>query len=261
VNNDNATTSYVYNNSLLATGTNASIGALAQSFSFSHAQRQATFANANFTVPSGSVKWSIHISSLLPFPEGLVMTYLLSGLSSSSSTSAQGGNNNNNNSITIGTANMTTTHAGNITTYYLPLLSSSSSSSSSSLIIMVLVEVFDVALIDGEYAAINHSIVSDPSSPALASLRLSFPAFNSSLEYDPTLGLGTLLGQSSGGGGGGGTNMGLIVGTAVAIPLAVLVVVGVVVAASLWAMWHRRRMASQVSGSVTFGGGQDNDAL
>jgi hypothetical protein len=56
--------------------------------------------------------------------------------------------------------------------------------------------------------------------------------------YDPSLGLGVLLGRSSDG-SSSSTDVGLIVGVAVAIPVAVVVVLAAVVAGVVLA-WRRR---------------------
>ena len=93
-----------------------------------------------------------------------------------------------------------------------------------------MVAVLDVALIDGALQAINHSVVVDEASGGVYMLTLVFPPMNSSLFYDPTIGLGLLLGGGGGGsksdgvgssgGGGGGDSMLLMIGMAVGLPLA-----------------------------------------
>ncbi|ELR19175.1 uncharacterized protein ACA1_031990 [Acanthamoeba castellanii str. Neff] len=71
-------------------------------------------------------------------------------------------------------------------------------------------------------------------------LVLRFARFESSLVYDPDLGV--LFGSSpTKGDGGGGDNLGLIVGVAVAVPVAVVVVVAVIVAGLVVTTVKRRR--------------------
>ena len=80
---------------------------------------------------------------------------------------------------------------------------------------------------------------------------LRFPRFNESLLYDPSLGLGVLVGSSNGE-SGGSDNSALIVGVAVAVPLAVAVVVVVIAAAIGVAWWRKRRLRDD--GVVNFDG-------
>jgi len=87
-----------------------------------------------------------------------------------------------------------------------------------------MLEVLDWALVDGRLMAIDHSVSpsSSSSSPTTAvyTLLLHFPAFNSTLEYDPSLNLGLLVGPQS---NSDSPNIGLIVGATVGISVAVAV--------------------------------------
>jgi hypothetical protein len=137
-----------------------------------------------------------------------------------------------------------------MTTYYLPLVSTSALDT-----VAAQVEVFDVALLDGHLGLIQHDIVllnttADIEASAADRsieyvLELSFPPFETSLYYDPSLGLGVLIGSDSshdGGGGGGGIadNTGLLVALAVVLPLAALVVVAVVVGGFVVLRYRKR---------------------
>jgi hypothetical protein len=92
-------------------------------------------------------------------------------------------------------------------------------------------------------------------------VELVLPGFNESLFYDPSIGLGVLLGRNDrdDGSGGSDSDVGLIVGVAVAVPVAVAVVLVVIVAA-LAIGWRQKRLAARQSvGSINFGidGGGD----
>jgi hypothetical protein len=117
------------------------------------------------------------------------------------------------------------------------------------------VELFDVALIDGShFVPISHSIVRTADS-AEYMVELVLPGFNESLFYDPSIGLGVLLGRNdrdNGGGGSSDSDVGLIVGVAVAVPVAVAVVLVVIIAA-LVIGWRQKRLARRSAGSINFG--------
>jgi hypothetical protein len=82
---------------------------------------------------------------------------------------------------------------------------------------------------------------------ATSQLVLSFGRFNSTVVYDPDFGV--FLGAKGGDGGGGSSdNTGLIVGVAVAVPLAILVVVAVIGGAVVLTYYRRRQAANQHSG-------------
>lgn len=82
---------------------------------------------------------------------------------------------------------------------------------------------------------------------ATSQLVLSFGRFNSTVVYDPDFGV--FLGAKGGDGGGTSSdNTGLIVGVAVAVPLAILVVVAVIGGAAVLTYYRRRQVANQHSG-------------
>jgi hypothetical protein len=126
------------------------------------------------------------------------------------------------------------------------------------------VELFDVALVDGtHFVPISHSIVRtsvDDDDEASYVVELVLPGFNESLFYDPSIGLGVLLGRNDRDGGGGGSssesNVGLIVGVAVAVPVAVALVL-VVIGAALVVGWRQKRNRS--AGIINFGADEHRD--
>jgi hypothetical protein len=225
---------------LYSSSSNSSTQSDVLRFSFSKQERQATFADSTFLIPAGSAKWTISINSSTPFPDGLNMTYLLNGFALSRSANA-----------TIGLITTARTQA-NITTYYLSLSSSPSSSLSPKDVIIQL-DVFDVVLVDGRYLPLDHSVSFNTSSRSFL-LNLPFPPFTATLEYDPTLGLGVLLGSGSGHDGGGGDQLPLIIGAAVGIPLAVLVVGSLLVGLTAWSVWQRKKWKRRAThrGSINF---------
>ena len=100
-----------------------------------------------------------------------------------------------------------------MTTFFLPLASSSLAS----------IELFDVALVDGSLEAIEHNIsvvgTTSENGSLAYELELTFPAFERSLFYDPSLNLGVLV---SGGKSGGSDNTALVVAVAVVVPSVVI---------------------------------------
>jgi hypothetical protein len=147
------------------------------------------------------------------------------------------------------------------TTYYLPLLITTESLGSAAAAgassrpkrMVAMVAVFDVALIDGALQAINHSVVVDEASGGVYMLTLVFPPMNSSLFYDPTIGLGLLLGGGGGSkndgvgssGGGGGDSTLLMIGMAVGLPLACIALVTVSVTTVVYKRHKRRQSTAQ----------------
>jgi hypothetical protein len=147
------------------------------------------------------------------------------------------------------------TPQSDITTYVLPMstsvstLDSDSTTATTTKTIVALVQLFDRAKVDGEWATVTHSIVrrSAPGSarPVYA-VELRLPAFTRSLHYDPSVNFGALLGSTEesreGESSGGSDNMGLIVAVAVVVPIAVLLVITTITVVVAIA-WHRKRRA------------------
>jgi hypothetical protein len=120
-----------------------------------------------------------------------------------------------------------------MTTYHIPLLSASSRSSSSTAVVKV--EVFDIVLLTDDsqqqrFAPIEHSLTLSEDASGEFVLELRFPPFTGSLSYDPSLGLGVLMGaaKSDGDTSGGGSNAGLAIAVGVAVPVAGVAVASVI---------------------------------
>jgi hypothetical protein len=164
------------------------------------------------------------------------------------------------------------------TTYYLPLLITSESLGSAAAAaggassrpkrMVAMVAVFDVALIDGTLQAINHSVAVDEASGGVYMLTLVFPPMNSSLFYDPTIGLGLLLGGGGGGSksdgtgsSGGGDSMLLMIGMAVGLPLACIALVTVSVTTVVYKRRKRRLLAAQRQNQLANFDKEDEDEI
>jgi hypothetical protein len=128
-------------------------------------------------------------------------------------------------------------------------------------------EVLNVALIDDQVTPLAGILLFfDDGNSASGSattngsyvLELSFPPFRRSVVYDPSLGLGALLGRSSSGDGGSSTDLGLIVGVAVAVPVTVALVVAVIGAAVGLAWWRKRKLNASRGGAVNFNEEQEH---
>lgn len=187
-----------------------------QMFSYSSTQRQVNFTGS-FTIPASTIKWTILFNSSLPFTSGLQVPYELGGVLAS---------------------NISRQTIGNSTTYYIPLQGSSNLYTS--------LEVFDLALVDGIYRPISHSIRA--SSDSMATLILEFPPFASSIYYDPILGLGILLGNKPSSDDETGLIVGVVVGVTAAVMLVITVIVIVVLVGVIRSKRHRRSSAVNFDG-------------
>jgi len=229
------TTTFMYQSKLVndGGGSNATRqGILEQVFSFSNTSQQASLwqNSTAFPIPPGAIKWSLRINasesnSTTFFTGGLNVTFSLSDLSSPTAPAP----------ITNATVVLSTTAGSHtssnittVTTYYLPLLNQQAGG------LVGVLKVLDAALVDNVLVAINHSILSPSSSHNNLSagglvykLVLHFPAFNSSLVYDPSLNLGIVVAHQPSSGGPTTTTTWLIVGVTVGISVGVgLVIVG-----------------------------------
>jgi len=214
-------------------------GTMEQSFSFSTNSYQTDFANRTTNVPGGSIKWSILINTDFALPNGLSVDYLLSDVSPSSLSSSL--------SRVALQCNITSSHSANSTTYYLPLTSSAGPIVCSELTTVAILQVFDIAFIDGTtYSTINHYLKPDNSTSVV--MVLQFPGFNSSLYYDPVLQLGVLEGASPLSPTSG--NFKLILATVLAGGCAIILVLGT--AGGLLFLWFHRRSGINKSFSVNF---------
>jgi hypothetical protein len=223
------TTTYAYRAQIDSSTT------IEQSFTFSNTPKPGDFFGSAYVLAAGSVKWSVNLTAAgvgSSTSGGVTLRYLLAGLHGSNSSSANG------------IVRLADSPKANMTTYFVQLSAKS----------VAKVEVFDIAFIDGAgFQYITHDIHAIPlAAPGEAfELVLRFPGFNESLLYDPSLGLGVLVGSSNGE-SGGSDNSALIVGVAVAVPLAVAVVVVVIAAAIGVAWWRKRRLRDD--GVVNFDG-------
>jgi len=229
------TTTFMYQSNLVNNGggSNATrqVAILKQVFSFSNTSHQASLRqNSTSPIQPGAIIWSLQIntsksnSTTTFFTGGLNITFSLSDLSFSLATAPA--------KITNATVLLSTTAGSHtssnvttVTTYYLPLLNPQAGR------LVGVLEVPDAALVDNVLVAINHSILSPSSYNNLSvgssvyKLVLRFPAFNSSLKYDPSLNLGTVVPSQAS--SGGTTTWVIIVGVTVGISVGVgLVIVG-----------------------------------
>jgi hypothetical protein len=210
---------------------------LVQSYTYYASDRAVSFAGVDFTVRGGSVKWSFSLTTASSpsatasvadaQKNGFSLRYRLSDLASASSSS----------SSLSGPSRITrrrnTPHAG-MTTFFVTLSDDG---------VVAQLEVLNAAVIDGDVTTLGRiELVFDnltaTNNQSGYFLELGFPPFEKSVVYDPSLGLGVLLGRSSDG-SSSSTDVGLIVGVAVAIPVAVVVVLAAVVAGVVLA-WRRR---------------------
>jgi len=186
------------------------VGKSAQSYAFSNSQRQFTFGTTNVIVPPDFIKWSVNISTTVPFSQGLSVSYLLDSLSTGYTFTADG-------------AYQTFT-TNNITYYLLALESSSPSSGTYSLDLEVLKE----ALVDNEkYEEITQELTFKNGA---FTITLGFPAFNTSLFYDPQSGFVSIMPPN---GSPSSPDLGLILGLALGIPGGILAVLALAAAATV----------------------------
>jgi hypothetical protein len=229
-------TTYVYG--VAATEDGASD--LTQGFVFHNQASTGDFGGIAFDIDRMALKWTVNLTTeasggqpLGPF----VLRYTVAGTLDSPDLLAS--------DVIVRRA----TPQADITTYMLPLTTTITVAESADTVvtttrtIVALLQMFDRAMVDGVWVAVSHSVVrtSAPGDrrPEYA-VELRLPAFAKSLHYDPSLNMGTLLSTTSRDGPGGGDNMGLIIGVAVAIPLAILFVIAVILAIVALA-WHRKR--------------------
>jgi len=215
---DATLTRYIYQ-SHLVNANNATQGLLNQVFSFSNTSQQ---AYSTLVVLPAAVKWSLQINASAPFQDGLSMSFSLSDLSSLPMTTAPVTNSIVHfTAVPYGGSNIT-----RMTTYYLPLFNHQQQGEQGQPVAVL--EVLDWAIVDGMLVAINHSVTSVADGRYI--LVLCFPAFNSTLEYDPSVNLGLLIGHQS---TSSSPDLSLIIGTIVGIGGAVVVVVVLVIATAI----------------------------
>jgi len=194
-NSSEKTTSFTYSATLIGAN-NVHVGNISQQFSSSTTVRQVTFGDTSFAIPGDSVKWAVNLNVSTPLSSGLSLTYVLADILSGSPTSEL--------SVDLGT----------ITTYYLPLSSSLGGGA------VAVLQVLDQALADGAYVTVNHSVIASNSSLSGSTtyeLVLSFPPINQWLEYDPVVGLNTLINPYKSGSSDVGLILAISIGGSVAL--------------------------------------------
>jgi hypothetical protein len=251
-NTDEGTVSHVYTAQL----TNDT--AMVQTYTFHDQPVTTTFAGVSFPIQQGAVKWSVHLDTGdAGGMAALSVSYTLSSILSG----ATGGRKRLGPSAVTVTVE-TNTPVANMTTYVLPLATDNSSVTT-----VALLQVFDVAIIDGTVTTIGHNVSSVANGASVDYvLRLDFPSFTSTVRYDPSLGLGvvsaasaTKTTQSS----SGSSSAAVGIGIGVALGLCGLVVVLVAVAAAV-IVKKRKNNHQQKARSMTtdpWGLGCDMDTL
>jgi hypothetical protein len=237
---------------------NADATAIEQEFSFHRRPERGNFFGRSFGIAPHSFKWSLRLSSInsshsssSSAVEHTTVRYRITRVLASASSLAAPLDPN------ASIAHQRGVPEANMTTYYIPLrIRSLSSSSRASSRAVAKVEVFDVVLLaNADYslslAPIEHSLsfrsASGPDGVDVAEfvLELRFPPFNGSLAYDPSLGIDVLLGSDDGdggdGGSSGGSDMALVIGVAVALPIAAVLVVLAISAGVAIGWWLRKR--------------------
>jgi hypothetical protein len=200
--------------------------AIEQAFAFYDKSAPAVFDNTPFTIESNTLKWSVDItngSTTSP----VTMRYKLGQVNTSPSALSWPS------SELIVMPNLP---LPGMTTYLVPLASDGPGGTASPLNqVVAILQVFNTALVDGVSAPINHSVVLDTQLAEYV-LVLTFPPFNHSLYYDPSIGLGVIRPQaaggsasSGGGGGGGGSILYVAVAVGVAAPVAIALLVAAVI--------------------------------
>jgi len=235
---------FIYQSHLVNILSNTTQGSLDQMYSFSNTSQQ---AYSTLVIPSAPVKWSFYINASAPFQDGLNMSFSLSDLSlfymalppvADSIVHFT--------TVPYGGSNITTK-----TTYYLPLAIQQQHEEGQAVAVL---DVLDWALIDGQLVAIEHYVTRMGAS--MYTLVLCFPSFNNTLEYDPSVNLGLLMGQQS---SSSSPDLGLIIGTTVGIGGAIVVVLVVIITASV-AMVLSKLRHSKVK-SVNFDGTESNTGI
>jgi len=215
----NASTIYIYSSDLMIAGTNTTNGQLQQNFLFASTTQNVSFSGIQMAIPLGSIKWSVNIKAVgAAFTKGINMSYDLTAFETTTTTPT----------TTIPTTPTTTptpttttttiqavthTHTNNLTTYTIVTSTG----------VAIIVDVVDVALVDGTAQTIQQAV--SYNSQGVATLLLGFPPFQSTLEYDPVLSL-ALVETSEGGEGSSGSNVDLAVGLTVGLVGVAVLLVG-----------------------------------
>jgi hypothetical protein len=210
-----------------------------QSFAFHQNASESEFAQVGFQIGANTLKWSLNFTGGGQARNSTVR-YRLSALTSTADVAVV--------SSTSVVTSRTNFPAVNMTTYFFPLLATSTTvGSNGTRELAARLAVFDVAKVDGQIVPIvSHRVVLlDRESPDQLPeyvLELTFPPFNDSLFYDPAISMGQLLNadhdQKS---SSGDDSSVMLIGAAVAIPIALVVVVAVAFGGALYLRVRRQR--------------------
>jgi hypothetical protein len=218
--------------------------ALDQSFTFFNESGNSYFDLVSFAISRSTGKWSINTTRITGLDSGsavsLTLRYTIwASIPVDDLGAAAWGN----------VIRMPNSPVPLMTTFLIPFVTLSSPAPLEQNRLAAAVAVFDFALADGQRVDISHDIQITDGGECL--LLLTFPAFNHSLFYDPTLGLSLLTREttttteaSSSSGGGGG--IGLILAGAVGAPAGLLAVAAICVGAYFaWGQYKKKKhMAS-----------------
>lgn len=204
---------------------------LQQEYSIYPTAHSINFAGNQFNLAPGTVKWSLNLTSLqsdvLSCTNGAVaiVRYEVGDLGQSARQILEYPN----------TPTMKTTT-------YVVLFGSSESNIIRNTAVL---QVLDEALADGMLTTVGHSMSINGD---VAMLELTLANFNQTFHYDPSLGLGVLLGSA--GGGSSSDNTGLIVGIPVAVGVAIIVVVAVSATGAAIIYIRRRQREKKLTHNV-----------
>jgi hypothetical protein len=242
-----STTAYAYSTQIEAS-------TLTQSFSHFHQATPMSFAGLNFTARDGTANFTAAVDttnhSLTSNAQrnGFTIRYRVSDLSTLRSPTAE-----------QRIFRRDDTPQAGITTFYVALPKTSGGSVDDA---VAQLEVLGVALVDDAVVPLTHmslAVATESADVAGANngsyvLELGFPPFTQFVVYDPSLGLGVLIGRPGGDGSSpSSSDLGLILGVAVAVPLAVLFVLAVIVASLVAVRWFQWRRNRNRATAVNFG--------
>ncbi|ELR23748.1 uncharacterized protein ACA1_195700 [Acanthamoeba castellanii str. Neff] len=208
-----STTAYAYRTQIEAS-------TLTQSFSHFHQATPMSFAGLNFTARHGTVKWTLNFTaaavdttnhSLTSNAQrnGFTIRYRVADLSTLRSPTAE-----------QWIFRRDDTPQAGITTFYVALPKTSGGSVDDA---AAQLEVLGLALVDDAVVPLTHmslAVATESAEVAGANngsyvLELGFPPFTRFVVYDPSLGLGVLIGRPGEGGSSSSSDLGLILGVAV----------------------------------------------
>lgn len=211
------------------------------SLAFYNVSANVSFAGQTFGIPLAATKWSIALSGGWPFGDANHNFTSVSTITLPSSLAPS-------QKQVYAIRQVSNTPEHSMTTYMVSLSGPSSSPSDQGVNALQL-EVFDIAVADGQQVSANHSVeIKQVNGTNMVILMITFNQFKSDLMYDPILQLSMLLGPSS---GSTSTNTALIIGLSISVPSAiVLVMVGITVG-TLVIMYSRRRFRHKLQARLS----------